>query len=305
MPVSRQNTGTRGKKATKAKTVEPVEPTPEEVVHEEVKEDQVEKIEHQEESEGDNVPDPNNNDVDDNNDNEDEDDLKKEIVRKTSKKSKSKKSYGILNAGYVTAKQKRQQKEQAMLRDMSPDSKLKYREEKAQKKASAALKKVEYSKNFAKMAEEMRERRKNMTAEEKEEDKKKRKARAEHKQAGLVFPVARLNKAMRNEFRSHKHTKQTAVFMAAVLEYMTAELLELAGNCARDYKRKTIKPRHIMLAARNDEEIDKVIGQHCIFMNAGRYPAGVQPMLRKNHASKNNADWNIDMDMRKFTIAEK
>jgi len=302
MPVSRQNTGTRGKKAAKAKAVEPVEPTPEEVVHEEVKEDQVEKIELQEESEGDNGPDPNNNDVDDNN-NEDIDDIKKEVVKKSSRKSK--KSYGVLSAGYETAKQKRQKKEQAMLRDMSPNSRLKYQEEKAQKKAEAALKKVEYTKNFTKMSKEMRERRKNMTAEEKEEDKKKRKAKAEHKQAGLVFPVARLNRAMRNQFRSHKHTKQTAVFMAAVLEYMTAELLELAGNCARDYKRKTIKPRHIMLAARNDEEIDKVIGQHCIFMNAGRYPAGVQPMLRKSNASTKNADWNINMDMRNFTIAEK
>ena len=40
----------------------------------------------------------------------------------------------------------------------------------------------------------------------------------------------------------------SAVYMGAVIEYLLAEVLELAGNCARDNKRKTIKPRHIMMA---------------------------------------------------------
>merc|ERR1719318_93566 len=40
----------------------------------------------------------------------------------------------------------------------------------------------------------------------------------------------------------------SAVYMGAVMEYLMAEVLELAGNCARDNKKKTIKPRHIMMA---------------------------------------------------------
>merc|ERR1712188_275265 len=77
--------------------------------------------------------------------------------------------------------------------------------------------------------------------------------------AGLQFPVGRIARHMRQGRFAERVGAGAPVYCAAVLEYLAAEVLELAGNAAKDNKKNRIVPRHIQLAVRNDEELNKMM----------------------------------------------
>ena len=78
--------------------------------------------------------------------------------------------------------------------------------------------------------------------------------------AGLQFPVGRIHRHLRKGNYAQRVGAGAPVYLAAVLEYLAAEILELAGNAARDNKKSRIIPRHLQLAIRNDEELNKLLG---------------------------------------------
>merc|ERR1711935_444289 len=82
--------------------------------------------------------------------------------------------------------------------------------------------------------------------------------------AGLQFPVGRIARKMRVGRHAARIGAGAPVYLAAVLEYLAAEVLELAGNAARDNKRSRIIPRHIQLAVRNDDELARLMANTTI-----------------------------------------
>ena len=90
--------------------------------------------------------------------------------------------------------------------------------------------------------------------------KVKGKVQSRSAKAGLQFPVGRIARFLKKGRYAKRIGAGAPVYLAAVLEYLTAEILELAGNCARDHKKSRIIPRHIQLAIRNDEELSKYLG---------------------------------------------
>ena len=63
--------------------------------------------------------------------------------------------------------------------------------------------------------------------------KRKRRSPSKTKRAGLVFPVSRINKRIKEGKYARRVGEGADIFTAAVIEYLVVEVMELSGNRAR------------------------------------------------------------------------
>jgi histone H2A len=102
-------------------------------------------------------------------------------------------------------------------------------------------------------------------------------------QSGLQFDVLKTAKfCYENEV--YNLSTVSVVGLSAIMEYLIAEILELAGNATRDSRREQIIPKDIMLAIRADEELDE------LFKNIIISKSGVVPHIHKFLLGKRKMD---------------
>jgi len=149
----------------------------------------------------------------------------------------------------------------------------KYKEASSKKKMSRKV-----SRKVSRKAGRKKSRKKSRKASRKASMKKTTKS----EKAGLVFPVARFKTILKN--RGFRIGEDAPVFLAGVMEYITAEILELAGNSAKDNRKTIITSRHLQLGSMGDEALNGLFGR--INLTGG----GVVPHI---HAALRPRPWQV------------
>lgn len=93
--------------------------------------------------------------------------------------------------------------------------------------------------------------------------------------AGLKFPVGRIHSRLKKGGYADRVSQTAPIYLAAVMEYIMVEVLELSSRVAQDLKKQRITPRYILLSVKTDSELAS------LFQHAQISRGGVVPHIQK------------------------
>ncbi|XP_053434969.1 histone H2A-Bbd type 1 [Nycticebus coucang] len=105
--------------------------------------------------------------------------------------------------------------------------------------------------------------------------RRRRRTISRSSRAELQFPVSRVERLLRESHYAHRLSATTPVFLAGVLEYLTANILELAGKEADISHRVRITPEHVGRAMDQNQQLN------CLLEDGTHYPIDMMPLFRK------------------------
>lgn len=105
------------------------------------------------------------------------------------------------------------------------------------------------------------------------------------KKADLEFPVARIGRMLRKGCYFQRYSDATAVFLAAVLEFLSGEVLDLAGIQAKNEGRKRIVPTNIFSGIQEDAGLVELFSN--IIISEGGCNENIQEVLFADNLKSN------------------
>ena len=90
--------------------------------------------------------------------------------------------------------------------------------------------------------------------------KLRKKAVSRSSRAELQFPVSRVERYLREGGYARRLSSATPVFLAGVLEFLTANILDQAGKEAQDKRKKRIAPQHLETVIEGTEQLRPLLG---------------------------------------------
>ncbi|KAL4427263.1 hypothetical protein ABPG74_011499 [Tetrahymena malaccensis] len=100
--------------------------------------------------------------------------------------------------------------------------------------------------------------------------------------SGLVFPCGRLRRYLKQACKQFRVSSSCNIYLAGVLEYLAAEVLETAGNIAKNNRLSRINPVHIREAFRNDVELNQFVSGTIIAEGGSTSTNFVLPIVQKS-----------------------
>nr|XP_004665775.1 histone H2A-Bbd type 1-like [Jaculus jaculus] len=88
--------------------------------------------------------------------------------------------------------------------------------------------------------------------------KPKKQSTSRSTRAELQFPISRVERFLRDGNYSQRLSSSTPVFLTGVLEYLTSNILDLAGKEAHNKGKKRITPEHIQKVVQDNQQLQQL-----------------------------------------------
>ncbi|XP_045412760.1 histone H2A-Bbd type 1 [Lemur catta] len=105
--------------------------------------------------------------------------------------------------------------------------------------------------------------------------RRRRQALSRSTRAELQFPVSRVDRLLREGHYAQRLSSVTPIFLAGILEYLTSNILELAGKEANNNRRVRITPEHVETAVNQNQQLS------CLFEDDTHSQVDDLPQPRK------------------------